>query len=425
MKVLIKKAKIIAPKSAHHLQTLDIWVKDGRIAEIGQNINQKADQVIEGQNLHVSGGFLDLRCFSQDPGQESMESLNSLTHAAAKGGFTEVVVMPNTTPIMQHKEGLAYLMSYSKYTLTTLSVAAAVTKDTDGKDFTEMWDLKNAGAVAFTDGSKPLWNSDILFKTLQYLYPKNALLMNRAEEPTLAVFGQMHEGITSTSMGTKGIPSEAEEIMVMRDLKLLEYANLSSETPLLHFSCISTAAAVKLIKKAKANGLAVSCDIAAHQLAFTDEDLVDFDTNLKVSPPFRSRKDIKALQKGLEEGTIDAIVTDHHPLDEEHKNLEFDLAYAGIIGLQTAFSVANTYSGLNTEQLVEKLVDAPRRILRKPMLDISEGQAAELTVFDPTADFILTEKDIVSLSKNTPFINKLLKGKVIATLNKDQISINQ
>lgn len=424
MKVLIKKAKVIAPESAYHLQTLDIFVKDGFIAELGEDINQPADHLITGENLHISGGFLDMRCFSKDPGQESMESLSSLTAAAAKGGFTEVVVMPNTTPIMQHKESLAYLQSFSKNTLTTLLPAGAVTKDTEGKDFTEMWDLKNAGAVAFTDGSKPIWNSDILFKTLQYLYPKNALLMNRSEEPTLAVFGQMHEGITSTSMGTKGIPSEAEEIMVMRDLKLLEYANLSSNNSLLHFSCISTTAAVKLIKKAKADGLAVSCDIAAHQLAFIDEDLKEFDSNLKVNPPFRSKKDIKALQKGLEDGTIDAIVTDHHPLDEEHKNLEFDLAEPGIIGLQTAYSVANTYSNLSQEQLIEKLVSNPRKLLRKEQIAIFEGAQAELTVFDPTTDFMLTTSDIVSLSKNTPFINKPLKGKVIATLHKDQISIN-
>ncbi|MCL4143167.1 UNVERIFIED_CONTAM: hypothetical protein GTU68_067473 [Idotea baltica] len=268
MKVLIKKAKVIAPNSEYHQKVVDILIDKGVIKEIGE-ISSSASKTIDAKGLHVSVGFMDMRAFSMEPGFESMESLESLSAAAAKGGFTEVAIMPNTKPIIQSKESIKYFQHFSERSLTSLLPTAAVTKDTSGEDFTEMWDLFAAGVTAFTDGSKPLWNSDILYKTLQYLYPKKALLMNRAEEPTLAAFGQMHEGITSTMMGTKGIPSEAEELMVMRDLKLLEYAGLEHDNSLLHFSCISTAAAVKLIKRAKQKGLAVSCDIAAHQLAFT------------------------------------------------------------------------------------------------------------------------------------------------------------
>ncbi|AWV98677.1 dihydroorotase [Arcticibacterium luteifluviistationis] len=417
MKVLIKKAKVIAPNSAYHQKVVDILIDKGVIKEIG-DISSTVSKTIDAKGLYVSTGFMDMRAFSMEPGFESMESLESLAAAAAKGGFTEVAIMPNTKPIIQSKESVKYFQHFSQGSLTSLLPTAAVTKDTAGEDFTEMWDLLAAGVTAFTDGSKPLWNSDILYKTLQYLYPKKALLMNRAEEPTLAAFGQMHEGITSTMMGTKGIPSEAEELMVMRDLKLLEYANLEHDNSLLHFSCISTAAAVRLIRRAKQKGLAVSCDIAAHQLAFIDEDLAGFDTNLKVNPPFRSKKDIKALQKGLADGTIDAIVSDHHPLDEEHKNMEFDLADFGVIGLQTAFAAALTHSEQNLETIIACFTENPRKLLNKTQPKIEEGELANLTVFNPEEKINFELKDIISKSKNSPFIGKELKGKIYATFHK-------
>ena len=417
MKVLIKKAKIFNSGSPHHLKQRDLLVVDGVITKIGK-IDEDADQIIKGRELYVSAGFTDLRTFSKEPGQEAMETLETLSAAAAKGGYSDLLIMPNTDPVIQSKGAINYLNNSSKLTQVNFHAAAAVTLDCKGDSFTEMWDLHEAGALAFTDGSKPLWNADILYKSLQYLYPRKALLMNRPEEPALAMFGQMHEGITSTHMGTKGIPSEAEEIMIMRDLKLLEYADFESDTPLLHFSCVSTASGLARIKKAKQKGLPVSCDIAAHQLAFTDEDLSGFDTNLKVSPPFRSKKDIKALQKGLEDGTIDAIVSDHNPLDEEHKNMEFDLADFGVIGLQTAFSVALTYSGLPAETLIPLFTESPRALLQMSQPLIDENQEANLTVFDAAQSFVFTEKMIESNSKNSPFIGKELKGKILATFNK-------
>jgi len=423
MKVLIKKTKVIAPNSSFHHKTVDILIVNGIIKEIGR-VTTKADKIIEGKNLHISSGFMDMRAFSMEPGHESMESMESLALAAAKGGFTQVAIMPNTTPIIQSKESIKYFQHFSEGSLTDLMPAGAVTKDTKGEDFTEMWDLLDAGAIAFTDGHKSLWNSDILYKTLLYLYPKKALLMNRAEEPTLAIFGQMHEGITSTMMGTKGIPSEAEELMVMRDLKLLEYADLKHDKPLLHFSCISTEAAVKLIKKAKQKGLPVSCDIAAHQLAFTDKDLTSFDTLLKVSPPFRSQNDIKALKKGLVDGTIDAIVSDHRPLDEEHKNLEFDLAEFGVISLQTAFAAMNTHGDLEIDNLISCLTDKPRNLLGLQLPLIEEGERANLTVFSPEGTYTFSKEQIVSKSKNSPFIDKELKGIIVATFNKGHHIIN-
>ncbi|UBM59819.1 dihydroorotase [Marinilongibacter aquaticus] len=424
MKVLIRKAKIINSPSSHNGERADILCEGGIVKQIANNIEGPYDELIEGRDLVLSAGFMDMRAFSKEPGHEAMETLSSLSEAAAKGGFSELLIMPNTVPVIQEKGTVQFFTAFSRNALVQLWPAAAVTLQTAGESFTEMWDLHQAGVKAFTDGAKPIWNADILLKTLQYLHPKNALLINRPEEKNLALFGQMHEGVMSTQLGMKGIPTEAEELIVIRDLKLLEYAGIKSEVPVLHFSCISSSAALKHIRNAKKNGLPVSCDIAAHQLAFTDEDLVDFDTNLKVSPPFRSSKEIKALQKGLEEGTIDAIVSDHNPFDEEHKNLEFDLAEFGIIGLQTAFSTAWTYSGLRIENLIQKLAERPRELLRMEIPKIEEGAQANLTVVDLKDTFVFDENSNASLSKNSPFFGKELKGKVKATLRNGLVQIN-
>jgi dihydroorotase len=418
LKLLLKSVKIIDKNSDFHNQTIDVLIEDGVISlpvpRGGVSFDsQEGLKIIEGENLHLSVGWIDMRVSPKDPGYESKEDLTSLTNAAMAGGFTEIVTLPNTKPTIQTKESVAYFKQFSSNRLVQIHPAAAITKNCEGKDFTEMIDLHHAGAIAFTDGEHPIWNADILLKTLQYLYPINALLMNRPEEQHLAMFGQMHEGIESTLLGMKGIPAMAEELMIMRDLKLLEYANIQSENSVLHFSTISTAKSVELIREAKKKGLPVSCDIAAHQLAFTDADLREFDTNLKVNPPFRSQNDIEALQKGLADGTIDAVVSDHNPQDEEAKNLEFDLADFGIIGLETAFAVANNYGKLFIENLIEKFTTNPRNLLRMPQISIKEGEIANLTLFNPDLEWTFTESDIQSKSKNSPFIGKKIKGKVL------------
>ena len=425
MKTLLKSVKIISIQSDYNGQVKDILIENGIIKAIADNIIEETAEIIQGENLHVSAGWIDMRVSPKDPGYESKEDLTSVCQAAMAGGFTQIVTLPNTKPIVQTKESIAYYRGFSNTQLVDILPAAAVTKNCEGKDFTEMLDLHHAGAVAFTDGDHPLWNADILLKTLQYLYPIDGFLMNRPEENTLAMFGQMHEGIESTMLGMKGIPSTAEELMVMRDLKLLEYAFSQHEknpkSSALHFSTISTRRGVELIREAKAKDLPVSCDIAAHQLAFTDKDLREFDTNYKVNPPFRSIDDLKALQEGLVDGTIDAIVSDHNPQDEESKNLEFDMADFGIIGLETAFAVANTFGTLTIESLVEKLSESPRKLLRLSENIIKVGSLANITVFNPTKEWVFSEKDIRSKSKNTPFIGSQLKGKVVAVLNKNRV----
>ena len=425
MKVLIRSVRIVDKKSFFNGQVKDILIRDGKIVQIGDGLAEEGADVKEGNGLCVSAGWVDMRVASRDPGFEHKEDLESVRVTAAHGGFTEIVLLPNSEPVVHSKDTLAYIKNSGRGGLVKLHVAAAVTKKAQGIDFTEMIDLHTAGAIAFTDGDHPVQNADLFLKTILYLQPLNALLMNRPEDLQLTVFGQMHEGVTSTLIGMKGMPSLAEEMMLNRDLKLLEYALEKSSfeltgQPILHVSLISTKEAVELIRQAKAKGLPVSCDVAAHQLAFTDEDLIDFDTNLKVNPPFRSAADHEAIRLGLQDGTIDAIVSDHNPHDEESKNLEFDHADFGITALETAYSLAVMYSGLTTEAIVEKFTSQPRHILRLEETRVSEGSAANLTFFEPETDWVFDKT--YSKSKNTPFLGKTLKGAVRGVFNNGSLN---
>ncbi len=451
MKMLIRAARVVDPASSFDGQTVDILIDNGLIRHIGPNFAvDEQVRVVESDDLHVSPGWLDLRVLAQDPGYEHKEDLTSVCRAAAAGGFTDIAVLPNTQPVVDAKGTLGYVRRMTEGQPVNVHVIAAITKNVDGEDFTDMLDLHHAGAVAFSDGTHPLQNPDLLLKTLQYLQPINGLLMNRPEETLLTRFGQMHEGVQSTLLGLKGMPAIAEELMVERDLRLLEYVvggggvraegkrsagrgvwaegidvengvphALPPSPSALHFSTISTARSVELIRQAKAQGMPISCDVAAHQLVFDDSALAEFDTNLKVNPPFRSPQDVAALWAGLADGTIDAIVSDHLPQDAESKNLEFDQAEFGIIGLETVFAAIITYNReLSLAQLVEKLTTRPRQILRLPPVSIAEGEPASLTLFDPARTWQYDRTQ--SKSKNSPFLGQTLTGRVIGTVHHGQ-----
>jgi dihydroorotase len=457
MQLLIRAACVVDALSPFNGQRVDLLINNGLIQQIGQDLTASDGvRVVEAENLHVSTGWFDLRASAQDPGFEHKEDIDSLCQAAAAGGFTDVAVLPNTQPAVDNKGTLGYVRRMAEGQPVSIHVIGAITKKAAGEDFTEMLDLHHAGAIAFSDGHHPLQNPDLLLKTLQYLQPINGLLMNRPEETLLTQFGQMHEGVQSTLLGLKGMPALAEELMIERDIRLLEYvlggegyraqgigaedsgheddqsATLNQPNspgptpgaprplpPALHFSTISTARSVDLIRQAKAAGLPVSCDVAAHQLAFDDTALAGFDTNLKVNPPFRGADDVTALWNGLADGTIDAIVSDHTPQDAESKNLEFDLAEFGIIGLETAFSVVVTNNQtIPLAQLIEKFTTRPRQILRLPTASLAEGQPACLTLFDPTGQWTFDRTK--SKSKNSPFLHQTLTGRVIGTVHKGQ-----
>ncbi|MFD2571642.1 dihydroorotase family protein [Spirosoma soli] len=441
MQLLIRSARVIDAASSFDGQTCDILLDNGLIRQIGERLTaDEGVRIIEADNLHVSPGWVDLRVLAQDPGYEHKEDFTSLCRAAAAGGFTDIAVLPNTQPVVDAKGTLGYVRRMAEGQPVNVHVIAAVTKKAAGEDFTEMLDLHHAGAVAFSDGTHPLQNPDLLLKTLQYLRPINGLLMNRPEETLLTRYGQMHEGVQSTLLGLKGMPALAEELMIERDLRLLDYVlgqeprakgreqegtvpslppspfSPDSLLPALHFSTISSAKSVELIRQAKKQGMLVSCDVAAHQLVFDDSALAGFDTNLKVNPPFRSPEDVTALWEGIADGTIDAIVSDHSPQDAESKNLEFDQAEFGIIGLETVFASVMTYNQkVSLSQIVDKLATRPRQILRLPAVSIAEGQVANLTLFDPTSTW--TYERTHSKSKNSPFLGQTLTGRVIGTVH--------
>lgn len=418
MKVLLQAATIYNPNSEYHLQQQNILIEQGTINYIGPEAKE-ADKTVAANGLCVSAGWVDLQAFSGEPGLEHKEDLESLALAAAAGGFTEVLLLPNTEPVVQTKGAINYIKSKSLSLPVTLLPAAAITVNAEGKDLTEMIDLHQSGAVAFTDGTSPLQGADVVLKALQYMQPFNAVLMNRPEHKRLAENGQMHEGEASTRLGMKGIPALAEEVTVVRDLQLLRYAGGK-----MHFSLISTAAAVEAIRKAKAEGLQVTCDVASYQVAFTDETIEPFDTNYKVTPPFRSEADAVAIKEGLLDGTIDAVVSAHMPQDVEAKKLEFDLAEFGIINLETAFAVANTSMELPLETLIEKLTTNPRRIIGLPEATLKVGEAASLTLFAPEQVWVPAVEQSKSKAHNSPFFGRELKGKVLGTIHKGQLVLN-
>jgi dihydroorotase len=418
MKVLIKNALILHKGSPYNRKKKDILISNGKIKKIDSDIDEEG-VVIDSKRPVVSVGWFDMRANFSDPGQEHKEDIISGCEAAAAGGFTGVALLPNTKPAIQSKNDISYILAKAKSCLPDIYPYGSVTRDNKGEEITEMIDQHTAGAIAFTDGDKPIWNTDIMLKALLYVEKFKGLIINIPQEKWLNLLGHMHEGHTSTILGTKGLPRISEEIMIERDLRILEYAGGK-----IHFSNISTKEAVRLLKKAKRDGLDVTCDIAAHQIAFSDEDLIDFDTNLKVNPPFREQKDMDALVKGLEDGTIDAIVSSHSPHDTESKVLEFDHADFGITGLQTVFPILVDKFGVNGWDIfLDKMTINPRKRLGLPLPVIEVGAEANLTIFDPTVEWIFDETSNRSKSLNSPYLGKKLKGKVLGVINKGREQI--
>ena len=412
MKILIRSALILSTRSPFHKKKKNVLIQNGRIEEIGDK-NYSADRVIEAEGMVLSAGWFDLGAFVGDPGLEQKEDLLSLCKTAAAGGFTEVAVLPNTQPTVQSKNEVSYITRNNENRLVQIHALAAVTKNCKGEELTEMIDLHESGAIAFTDGLKPVWHTDIFLKSLQYLQKFDGLLIDQPEDIWLNMFGQMHEGPESTMLGLKGMPRIAEEVAISKNLELLAYAGGR-----LHAAKLSTAKSIDLIRQAKKKGLNVSCDIAAYQPLYTDEVLNDFDTNYKVNPPLREKSDQDALIKGLKDGTIDVLVSNHVPHDVESKFLEFDLAEFGMINMQTfASQLVSLSRSVDMEHLIEKVTDAPRRLLKRPPVIVDVDTKANLTLLDPNREWVFTPELNYSKAKNSPWLGNTLKGKVVAVFN--------
>jgi len=420
MSILIKSAQIIDSLSPLHLKKKNILISErGLIKYIG-NEQPDAKKTVSGKNLKVSPGWFDLRANFNDPGLEFKEDLQSGRQTAAAGGFTGVALLPNTEPVIQSKNDIRYLTAGNDSALTQIYPLGAVTKSCKGEELTDILDMHAAGAIAFTDGEKSIWHTDIFLKTLLYLHKFNGLLINKPEDKYLNAFGTMNEGKVNTILGMKGMPKLAEAIMIKRDLQILEYAGGR-----LHFSNISAAESVKLIRQAKKSGLKVTCDVAAYSLIWEDKMVSDYDTCYKLNPPLREQPDIRALEKGFADGTIDAITTSHSPQDKESKRLEFDHAEFGITGLQTFFSLLRSkYNWKQIIPLMDKFTANPRTILGLDSPGIAEGLKANLTIFDPEAEWIFTDEINFSKSDNSPLHGNKLKGKIIGTLNNGRSFFN-
>lgn len=409
MATLIKNAIIIDKASSHHGKKMDLLINKGKIERIARTIKAEAKtEVIKGKSLHVSPGWIDIGTHLGEPGLEHRETIKTAAKAALAGGFTRLAPFPNTNPPVQTKSSVTFLVKEAKSNGIKVYPLGALSQDLKGQDITEMLDLYEAGCVGFTDGLKGIENAGLLLRALQYNKRIQAAIIQQPYDQHICEAGLMHEGVTSTLLGMKGIPSMTEYTRVKRDLDINKYVG---STLTLH--CISTAESVRLLKEA-AKDQSVNATVSYLHLLKIDEDLSTFDTNLKVVPPLRSSKDRSALIKGLINGQIQAIVSNHQPLDTETKDLEFPYAKSGASGLESVFAALNTYAkNLTTETIVHALTHGPANILKVKLNSLETGTKANLTVFDPTSTW--TYSTTKSKSKNNPFLGQELTGKVIKT----------
>ena len=418
MSLLIKGITIADANSEFNGKTCDVRVDKGNIIAIESELEaQKSETVFDGVGAVLSPGFFDLNCVFGDPGLETKEDIQTGTAAAAAGGFTGIAIMPNTKPVVHSKGEVEYILNRAKGNLVNVHPIGAISQNLEGKELAEMFDMKQAGAVAFAEAGKAIADDGFMSRALQYALGFDGLLFTHPENKALAGKAHVNESATTILLGMKGIPALAEEMQVSRDIFLAQYHNAP-----IHISNISTAGSVALIKKAKKDGVKVTCDVAAHQLVFTEELLNDFDSNYKVKPPLRSKADNKALINGLKDGTIDAISSQHRPHEIEFKNVEFEIANYGIIALQTVLPLL-VQAGLDTALIVEKLAFVPRNLLKLEVPNIKVGAVANFTVFNVNKVWTLNNETNKSKSANSPLFNKTLKGKVELVYNNGQYQI--
>ena len=418
MDILLRQVRIIDPSSPFHQQQVDILIQNGKIGQIG-NIDSNATRELQINGLHVSPGWVDVYANFCDPGMEYKETLVTGAHASAAGGFTDVMVLPNTMPVLHNKSLVEYIVQKSKQLPVNIHPIGAITKNAEGKELAEMYDMHESGAVAFSDGTNTIQSSGILLKALQYLKAIDKTVIQVPDDKAISATGLMNESVESTRLGLPGKPAIAEELMVQRDIELAKYTNSK-----IHLTGISTAKSIDLIKAAKKEGISVTCSVTPYHVCFCDEDLAGYDTNLKVNPPLRSRIDREAIRAALLDGNIDCIATHHLPQDTDHKVVEFEYADYGMTGLETCFAAIHTcMPGLPVEKLVDLMSVNPRRIFGLENLSITTDAAASLTLFLPSEQW--TVKTLQTKSANTPFIGRELTGKAIGIINKDKLFLNE
>ncbi len=405
MNVLLKSATIIDSRSPLNRKVRDILIKNGKISKIAAKIpgNTKYKAILL-KNLHVSCGWFDSSVSFGEPGYEERETIKNGLLTAAKSGFTKIALNSNTNPHIDNKSVVDFVVNNERNNAVALHPIACLTKHSKGVNIAELFDMKNAGAIAFGDYKRAISNPNLMKIALLYAQNFDGLVLSFPQDDAIANNGIANESDANTKLGLKGNPTLAEELQIARDLFLLEYTGGK-----LHIPTISTEASVKLIKGAKKKGLDITCSVSTHHLILTDDELSTFDTNYKIVPPIRTKKDTAALIKGVKDGTIDMITSDHNPINIEHKKVEFENALDGTIGLESLFGAAHSVVELQT--LINCLTTNPIKRFDLEEVSIKEGEKANLTLFDPTEEYIFTEKEILSTSKNSAFLNKNLKGK--------------
>jgi len=418
MNLLIKSAKIIDVHSKFHQKKRDILIENGKITNIAATIaNLNNYKEVTLQNLHVSAGWFDTSVSFGEPGYEERETIANGLNVAAKGGFTAVALNANTNPFIDNKSSVEFLVNKADRHAVSLYPIANLSQQAKGVELAELYDMSNSGAVAFGDYNSPISNANLMKVALLYAQNFNGLVLSFPQNDTISNNGSANEGENSVLLGLKGNPALAEELQIARDLFLLEYTGGK-----LHIPTITTANSVKLITEAKKKGLDVTCSVSAHHLYLTDDALNEFDSNCKVTPPLRTKTDTKALIKGVKIGTIDMITSDHNPMDIEHKKVVFENASDGTIGLESLFGAVQTK--IELEQIITCLTSNPRKRFDIDDPVIAIGENANITLFDPQVEYLFNEEHIISTSKNSAFLGKLLKGKAYGIFSNNKLILN-
>lgn len=418
MNLLLKNVTILENQNPFHKQQVDIEITDGIISKIGKNLAIKDGfEVIEKDNLHVSQGWLDTSVVFGEPGFETTETIENGLKVAAKSGFTNVFVHSNTNPAIDNQAIIQFVKSKAQDSISNLHIVGCLTKNSEGTDLAELFDMKNAGVVAFGDYKKSMSNANLLKIAFQYVENFDGILFVQPMNKDIKGKGFVNEGEVSTKLGLKGIPAMAEEIEIERNIALLEYTKGK-----LHIPTITTKKSVELIAKAQSKGIEITCGVSVNNLVLNDEELVDFNSNTKIYPPLRTESDRKALIEGVLNNVISVITSDHCPVNIEQKQLEYDLADFGSIGLESAFGALQTV--LPTDVIVEKFT-AQKSYFNIENQTISEGNKANITLFNPNEEWVFGKENILSFSKNSIMIGKKMKGKVYGIINNNKTLLNE
>ena len=410
----IQNGLIINPKTQME-EVNNLWIKEGKVVHIGKDYQEVADEIIDATGKWVVPGLIDLHVHFRAPGYEHKEDIESGTKAAAKGGFTTVCCMPNTNPVIDNECVVEYIYAMAKRAngVNVLPIGA-ITKGQQGETLADIGKMKEHGICALSEDGKTVMDSGVMKKAMAYAKPFNLPIFSHTEDRQLTG-GAMNAGENAQLFGIKGIPREAEEIIVARDILLAKYTG----TPL-HLCHISTEGSLEIIRFAKAQGINVTAETAPHYFTLDDSILGDYDTNKKMSPPLRTTKDVEAIKRAIVDGTIDVIATDHAPHHYDEKNVEFEIAPFGIVGLETSFALsysALVKTGLISKMaLIEKMSTKPADIIGLDKGDLSVGKIADIAILDPEATYTIDETIFAGKSKNSPFIGMNVQGEVVATL---------